>query len=355
MTREETNQLDDLIELHDIGDDFATMVALRRLLRGEDIVRQDKLSILMPDGTETSFMAHFGAMKLRRMLLVNSETVALYNELSLLMEQSGVTVEHWLYTRGESIHMVNCLRATMPLLYSPGYKSYTYTFNFDPTTNTRGLMTSDLLLCEYEEPDGRICCELTVFVSPCCGKTVKADLSMEQAMELLPPRRELQPVCMQITEDDMIQYSVFCAELERDRMVCRIKQDLGMEQIPLHILEHAIQDQAPPEVLQELRPLTEIFRQRQMNVLEKTEPQYHIYRLDAMRRFAETGRLSDHLWCCRTFTIEERISILRFIRFTLMEKENFHLHFLKDEAALRCDEIVLYEERGLSIIKPNAD
>lgn len=356
LTRSESSLLDDLIELHDIGDDFNTMVSLRRLLRGEPVVYQEKLSVYGPDGYRESFMAHFGAMNIRRMLLLNSEAAGIFSDLAMLMQDKGFPVEHLMYTRGEHYHSVTCLRAIMPILFLPGYKAYTYTFTYDPSSHTRGALTSDILICEYEAPDGSIRSELTIFTSPCRGEMMPLSIiSLDQAMRILPDHSMLQPVRKEIDDSDLLKYAEFCADLERGRVVCRIKQDPGIEQIPYHILERSIIDAAPREMLHELYLIGQIFIKRQQDMEEKPASQYHIYRLGAMRRFIETGRLSDHLWCCRTFTLSERLEILCYIRYTLMEKENFHLRFLKHDDAVILEEIVLYEDLGLFIIEPDTD
>lgn len=355
LTRAESSLLDDLIELHDIGDDFNTMVSMRRLLRGEAVVYQEKLSVYGLEGCRESFMAHFGALKIRRMLLLNSETTEIFGDLANLMQEKGFPVEHLMYTRGEPYHMVSCLRAIMPLLFLSGYRGYTYSFTYDPAAHTRGAMTSDLLICEYEAADGSIRSEMTLFTSPCRGEMMPLSISMEQAMRMIPDRSLLQPVRKEIEDSDLLKYAEFCADLERGRVVCRIKQEPGIEQIPYHIMERSIIDKVPKDMLPELYLIGQVFIKRQQDMQDKDVQQYHIFKLGAMRRFIETGRLSDHLWCCRPFTPSERLEILCFIRYTLMEKDNFHLRFLKNDDAVRIDEIVLYEDYGLSIIRPDTD
>lgn len=354
LTREESNQLDDLIELHDIGQDFSTMVALRRFLRGESVAYGDKLTLYSTQGS-MSFLAHFASRKLTRMLLINSEQVPMYNDLALLLEQGNFEAEHWFYSSGNSMHTVNCLRGTIPVLYSPHYRSYTFPIRFDPSRIARGLITSDILFYEFVKGEGELCCEAMVFTTPYHAEVIPIPCAYDRLSRLLPPKDLMQPVRMHVSSSNLIEYIGFCAELERDRTVCRIKPDPGIEQIPLHILKKSIVDHAPPEVVAAVGLLEEVFHYRQQNMLDKSEHQYHIYRKSATEHFVQTGRLSDHPWCCRPFTLQERVEILRYIRHTLMTKETFHLHFLKDDDALRCDEIVLYEGRGLSVIKPDTD
>lgn len=353
LTRAECNQLDDLIELNDIGEDYETMVALRRLLRGEPTVTAPLL-LYDKQGNSCSFLAHFASRSVRRMLLLNCEQVGMFNDLALLMEQGSFTLEHWLYCGTSSLHTVNSLRCAMPLIYSPQYRSYTYQLRFEPSASARGLMVSDLMLYEYAGPDGQLRNEMIIFTAASRGEILPVSVTMEEMRRFLPPREALQPVRQQIVCGNLIEYNDFCAELERDRMVCTIKSDPCIAQIPLAVLRASLLDAAPQEVLDVLPALESSFARRQQNMREKSAPQYYIYRRGAMRRFAQTGVLSDHLWCCRPFTVAERVQILRGLLEELTSRDNVHLCFLKEDEALRYDEIVFFEDRGLSIIQPQS-
>lgn len=355
LSTTERNQLDDLIELHEIGgEDFETMLKLRQLLRGETSSDGRPLRLICRDGSESTFLAHFAGMRIRRMLLLNSERAPIFQDLSLILEQGSFELEHWQYVKNGVMHTVVLLHAAMPLLYSPRY--FSRTFSYDESADTpRGLMTSDILFCEYEQNDGTAATEMIVFDSLQTGQLLPIGSSIDDIMRFLPDRQLMRDMRICIAGTDILQYNAFRAELERNHTVCRINPDLGLEQIPLSILISAITDTAPPELLQTFSPLMTAFAERQRNILEKDVPQYHILKRNAMQRFVQTGRISNHPWCCRAFTMQERAGILRFLREELITRPGFHLHFLKDEAVLRDDEIILYEDRGLSIIKAGAD
>lgn len=356
LTRAERNQLDDLIELHDIGgEDFETMLKLRQILRGEPADEGRAFSLIRRDGSATTFLAHFAGKRIRRMLLLNSERAPIFQDLALLLEGGSFELEHLQYVKNGAMHTVQSLHAAMPIIYSPRYVGRTFSYDDEGIDRPRGLMTSDILFCEYETAEGRPAKDMIVFDSLCTGQQQTVSSGIDDVMRFLPDRRLMRDMRMCIAGADLLQYNAFCAELERDHAVCRIKPDLALEQIPLDILERAVADCAPAELQQEMRPLVAAMRERQRNIMEKDAPQYHIFKRGAMLRFARTGRLSDHLWCCRAFTVEERVSILRYLRDTLMALPGFNLYFLKDDAALREDEIILYEDRGLSIIKAGTD
>lgn len=355
LTRQESSQLDDLIELRDIGDeDYGAMLALRRMIRGEPFTVTSPPVLHFPDGSAQSFLGHYSAVRIYRMLIVNSEQVALYHDLALLLARSAFPVEHFMYAGNHPLHTVQCLHAAMQVLYCASYESFSYSIGLDYPMAPRGLITSDLLLCDYEAEDGRPRHEMIVFTKPGVGQVQWIGSDIPSLRCLLPPRSEMSPIRLSVPGSDLLQYAAFCEELERDRAIYRIKPDLGLEQIPPALLRRAVDD-AAPELHQALDLLEEQFGRRQQNLLTKPNPQYHVLKRQAMWEFVHTGRLSDHPWCCRSFTPAERAEILRFLRHTLMELPGFHLHFLKDDDALRDDEIVLYEGRGLSIIKPGTD
>lgn len=356
LTQVEKNQLDDLIELYDIGgEDFEVMLMLRQILRGERPQVSRDFRLVYPDGRTNSFLGHFAGVRIRRMLLLNSELAPIYQDLASLLEQGDFVLEHWLYARSGAMRMVHMLHIAMPLIYSQRYIARTFSYNDQEQVIPRGLITSDMLICEYETEAGQVQNEIIIFNELNRGQLQPVSAGIDCVMRFLPDVRRMNDVRRRISNIDLLQYNAFCAELERNRSVCRIKPDLGIEQIPLDILRRAIHDQAPIEILQEMGPLVEAFRERQQNVCEKDAPQYHILKRGAMWRFVHSGYTSDHLWCCRPYTIQERGAILRFLRDKLMTLPGFHLYFLKDDDALCDDEIILYEDCGLSILKSGTD
>lgn len=354
LTRQESNLLDDLIELHDIGPAFREMLALRRLLRCEP-VETVPLQLYDSEGTPTSFLAHFAPMNITRMVLINIEQVGLYGELALLMENGDFPVIQLVYTDGRPLHIINTLRGTMPVLFSPRYTAYTHPINFEESITARGLITSDVLICEHLMSDGSYATEAIVFTARDRGEIIHLNSPLDFLMRLLPSQSHMVPVLKHVSGACLKTYNYICADLERDRMVCRIRPDLSLVHIPYPLLVDAFCDHASQEAKESYQMMDEIFLQRQKNMMEKHAHEYSIMRRGVMRRFAATGKLSDHMWCCRPFTMRERIQILRHVRYTLMALPHLHFVFLKDDDALKCDEIIFYEDKGLSFLKNRTD
>lgn len=355
LSQEEDSQLYDLVELYDVGgEDYNVMLALRRLLRGEPLTSSGRLMLQLPDGTMCSFLAHYGNVDIKRILIVNSEQVPMFHDLSLLLTNGDFKIIRLLYSDDSAIHTVHSLHAAMPILYNKAYNSYAYTLPSDPQTATRGLITSDILLCEYER-NGELCQEAVVFTAPNLGQVLKHSMSLDYLRCLFPPQDQMRPVRLVLPENTLLGYSRFCAELEQDCAVYRLKPDIGFDQIPVHLLQRAIADHVERAQLLELKPMGDITKRRQQTLLNQTLPIYHVMKRSAMWQFVKTGRTSDHVWCCRSFTMEERLEILLYVRQQLMSKPNFHLYFLKDDNVLRDDEFVLYEGKGLFVVKPGTD
>lgn len=356
LSKQENNQLDDLIELHDIGNkDFDTMIALRRVLRGEPaFAATPQLMLYDENGCAQSILTHYGAVTLKKVLILNSEHVPVYHDLALMMQQKPFSVEHWIYGSNTPMHTVHSLHAAIPLLYNPNFSSYCFQLQ-NELSHTRGLMTSDLMLCEYLDPKGTLRHEAVIFTDGSVGQVQQISLSIQQFMRFLPRLDVMKPNREIVSSSDMLAYARFCTELEHERAVYRIKPDLGIDQIPVSILRQAVMDGAPPYVQQMLPVLTEQFEIRQNNSLHKKTPQHHVMKKGAMWKFVHTGHTSDHLWCCRDFSMQERLAILRYLRHDLMNQAEFHIHFLKDDDVIRDDEFVLYEGRGLSLIIPGTD
>lgn len=355
LSQEEDSQLYDLVELYDVGgEDYNVMLSLRRLLRGEPLTSAGQLMLQLPDGTSRSFLAHYGAVDIKRMLIVNSEQVPIFHDLSLLLSNNPFKITRILYTDHSALHIVHSLHAAMPILYNRAYNSYSYPLNPDPPATTRGLITSDMMLCEYER-NGKPHHELVVFTEPNRGQVLQHSVTLDELRRFFPPQDQLRPVRLVLPENTLLGYNRFCAELEKDCAVYRLKPDIGFDQIPVHLLRRAIADHVERSQLLELKPMGDITRKRQQMLLNQALPIYHVMKRSAMWQFVKTGRTSDHVWCCRSFTMEERLEILLYIRHQLMSKPNIHLYFLKDDSVLRDDEFVLYEGKGLFVVKPGTD
>lgn len=354
LTSEESSQLYDLVELYDVGgDDYNVMLSLRRLLRGDPLIASGQLMLHTADGATHSFLAHYGSVRLRKMVIINCEQVPMYQDLSQLLTCGSFSIVHLLYSGGSNLHTVQSLHAAIPVLYSQAYSSYTYELKIDPQTTTRGLITSDIMLCDYEK-DGQLFREIVVFTSPWIGEIHPLSSPISEFRRFFPREDQLLPVRLLLPDSTALGYQRFCAEMEQDCAVYRLKPDIGFDHIPPSLLEqvlsrHADNDYVPGT--DEVKQLAAIVSQRQARIQNNTRPVYHIMKRSAMWHFVHTGQVIGHKQALLCLTVSERLETLLYIRDQLMPSGSYHLHFLKDDSVLRDDEFTLFEGKGLLILK----
>ena len=99
----------------------------------------------------------------------------------------------------------------------------------------------------------------------------------------------------------------------------------------------------------------EVYRthlERFENVFSKKKESHIIFSIEAMRRFAQTGRLSDHFFAIRDYTPAERTKILENLRDQAKVNPGFHIYFFKESFEPPLTEICLYEGAGTLMTKP---
>lgn len=208
LTREESSQLCDLVELYDVGgDDYNVMLSLRRLLRGDPLVAPGQLMLRTSEGATHSLLAHFGAVRIRRMVIINCEQIPMYHDLAQLLSCGSFNIIHLLYSGGSNLHTVHSLHAAIPVLYSHSYSSCTYELKIDPQTTTRGLVTSDIMLCDYEK-NGQIHNEIVVFTSPWVGEVQPLCMPISDLRRFFPGDDQLLPVRLLLPDSASLDYHV---------------------------------------------------------------------------------------------------------------------------------------------------
>ena len=75
----------------------------------------------------------------------------------------------------------------------------------------------------------------------------------------------------------------------------------------------------------------------------------------AMRRFAQTGKTTDHFWMMEAYTPAERIEILESLLEQQRDNPYMHMYFLKDDDAIRDVEIAYYEDLGMLFLEADTD
>ena len=149
---------------------------------------------------------------------------------------------------------------------------------------------------------------------------------------------------------DYLAYTEDCRKLEQNRAIYTIKLDVPVSFVPADILKSCVLDGLMEEA--ELEDMERIHRQRFENFLTKKKVNHTIFSREAMARFAQTGRQSDHFFALRSYTPGERVRILQNLREQEAENPYFHVHFFTDDFEPPASEIALYEGVGMLMAKP---
>lgn len=362
LTDQEKGVLDDILEVDQLRKDmdFDAFFRLRSLLKGEEAPRREVILTISQGGTQTTLIKRYGECQRWRGFLINGERAPIFHALSELLQREDFRLEHAMFFNDDQAHTVRLICALLPLMFSTNYEGYAYALDRKREGMTTGLMRADILVCDYVTRGGEVRHDMIVFNADDDASVIESRQSVSTFETLLPPRgdfRSLRSIWYSGT-GDYLAYCRFCMRLEKNRAIYRVKQDVGMDQIPVPLLRRAVEEgplyehRAAPELVDALEA---IFHERWQQTRENPEPVHHVMKRSAMWQFARTGRMSDHFWACRTFTLQERAEILQAMIDLMRFCPDYHFYFLKDDDDLRDDEFVLYEGAGVCVIKPGTD
>ena len=289
-------------------------------------------------------------------VLFNCVDEGLSWEIRRAMEKQPfpITIDHYILSDQSLTRIPGMIKAVLPLLHTQNYRCRAV--SIPEKGARRGIFGADAALMTFEYLGGEEKQYLSYLYGDKGAVTVPLSRHVE-AEDLFFPMENIRQVNgegVPNPQEGMDRYLSFCCDLERGHAVYQIKPSLGMEQIPVDILISAALDEEGmvPEHLNGLVPLLE---NREKNLLSKKKAQYHVFKEENMRRFVLTGRLEDHPALLRAFTPPERVRILRRLEERQKKNPYFHLLFFKEGDRWLDDEVTLYEDAGLSIIKPGTD
>ncbi len=362
LSDQELRRLDDILEVDQLRKDmdYEAFIRLRNLLKGDEVPSSEVILTISAGGAQTTMRRRYGDCLRWRGFLINGERAPIFHTLFRLLEKENFRLEHTMFINWDQAHTVRLICALLPLMFSPNYEGYAYSLDQRMEAMPTGLMRADMLVCDYVSRDGESRHDMIVFNADGNASVIESRQSISNFENLLPPRNSFHSLrsIWKSATGDYLSYSRFCMDLERNRAICRFKQDVGMDQIPVPLLRKALEEgPMPPSLSQRetVDQLEDIFRQRWRQMLENTHPVRHIMKESAMWQFVRTGRMSDHFWACRSFTRAERAEILQSMISLTQQCPDYRLYFLKDNEDLREDEFILYEGIGLSVIRPGSN
>lgn len=363
LTAAESAQLDLIVEKRMLSaDDYAAMESMRRLLQ-ENKPAAEEIWLVCGGGDERiTLREHYARCSRLHMTLLNCEKVHIIPALAAMMEQSDLQVNHYLYAEDTLAHLAEVLRVVRPVLHEKNYAGFLCKGEAGAEM-PQGLVTADLLLSEYLDAQGEWKHDVVAFTKPNEGVLAEFDgpmTAMQPLMDMVlagaqPLRSD---ALVQTGQDDYLAYVRFCSDLEKDRAVYRLKPDFGIEQVPVSIWQKALEE-GPLGENEEIRAivkeLVQLSQLRHRNALEKKQPTCHVLKSRAVWNFVRTGRLSDQFWGFRALTWEERLEVLQLLLRQQMNNPWFNLMLFKDDDAVCDDEVILYDDLALFIIKPGTD
>ncbi len=265
-----------------------------------------------------------------------------------------ITMDHYILEPQSAAEAPGMIKSILPLLHTPGYRCLAVTV--PDRAYRKGILGADAALMTFEYADGTEKQFLTFLYGEKEEMTVPLTkhIDAKELVGTVGSIRQINGEGLPRPNEGLERYMAFCCSLERGHAVYQIKPCFGMEQVPAEIIIRAGLDGEGrvPEYLKGLIPL---LNKREKNLLGKKRPQYHVFKQAEMARFVRTGQMADHPALLRPFTPPERVEILIRLEERLNRNPYFHLLFFKEEDVWLDDEVTLYEDAGLSIIKPGTD
>lgn len=315
-------------------------------------------------GQRIDLLERYASMKDVRILLLNCHSVAVFSILRRLLALEHVSVEHYIRSDGNAAKTICAVNSLISVFYKRRYSAYTCVNNpYDDATAPQGVMKADMMAVSCTLTDGGTREDVIVFNGHTEGSLLTHGGLQGMLADALGLKREkyapLKRTYFHCSAfENYIQFSHDYAELERNRAIWKIKPDIGVDWIPVQILAQALMEGPAPEgELDEavVQALYEIYDRRYQNTISKRKPAHTIMKRGAMRRFALTGRTSDHFWAMRPYTPPERAAILTDILHHQQHNPFFHIYFLKDDCTLRDAEITLYDGLGILMTESDTD
>ena len=292
---------------------------------------------------------------------------AIFDALRKQIYKTDVTCEvrvaHILYTGEEEI--VHNISAIQPLLYCDCYRAYCLqpgVFSREREAFYRQNCIYALMLDEH----GNWFRQTLVLVE----RGVLIPLQKTEARKDDPMSRyfaaDIENMPMLKVEmpkggsmESYLEYIKGCRRLEQSRARYIIKQDLSLTCVHPEILMPCVRDEfwqmAGERAEAWKAEFWKIHMDRWENAFSRKRENHIIFSAAAMKRFAQTGRQSDHFFAIRPYTRQERAAILRNLRDQARENPCFHVHFFHGCFEPTLTEIGLYEGMGTLMTKPYTD
>jgi len=366
LTETECVHLDEAMELLKWQDDYYSSKEMLGFLQGYVPETGDvMLKYVNPECIEQTdrdipliFDDAFSGGTDIEIMLVNCQYVPMFDKLHRLLCTQNARVNHYIMVNDDTARTIHAVNTVFSIMFLPGYQGFL--LRSKDASGHNGIQTSDFMLANWTNAEGQRCESLVLFDTPNNARAYRSVTPGTLAKLLEIPKETYQPIKRSYMDgNDGNKYVKFCAEcagIERNRRVFAIKPDLCLEHVPVDILLNAAREGAlgqTEEFALTEKILFDLSRRRYKSVFESRKAHHTIMKRSAVWKFVRTGRLSDHFWGLRPFTLQERATIIRHLIDQIENNPYFHIYFLKDNQFLRDIEVFCFDGKGLLIV--NAD
>lgn len=267
------------------------------------------------------------------------------------------SVRHYLYMHPSDREGILRVETVFPMFFSPNYSFYLLDQKYTEGVETGypgHLMNfihlkseaSVLLLLIDEKRAMAVPIEENMSLDACVRNTIGETAAYQK-----------QNFHAVNTEGDYLRYLDYICCLENRHAIYRFKADIGLELISYEIQSRALREgdftAVHPEMKANIPAVIDIEKKRYIQSMQKRR-QIHIM-TDTMWTFVRTGKISDHFWGMRPFTMEERKRILTELIGRCRGQPGFQVRFLKRKMETEVHEVICYENTGICFIPKSTD
>ncbi len=300
------------------------------------------------------------------MLVVNSGCEMFFGELSAMLRDCpdlDCRIEHYLLVSDASGALAQQLGAVMGVFHDPRYQGYYRTWRSE-TLFIGGSVHNNVTAILGVREDGSTFTQLLIIRED--GKSLLYD--NDSAVDLFSffqrviagVRSSAMPLKTEYPEQDVVGGLIaICRRYlncEKDRAICCIAPDICFELIPCDILKRVMLDSAfrgCDENEPTAAELIEIHQARYENIRSKKKKTMYMFSWEGLKRFARTGRTTDHVAGMRIFTPKERIAILRDVVEQCRSNVYMSIHILHTNLKVRGMTLTTHEGMGVYLLDSN--
>lgn len=371
LTEEEQAQLHEAVQVARQGEEqYLVGLKVWDFVSGKQPEQTKELEITdVLTGEPVSLIKRYSGRKVRAAVFNCQYITGLFNLLHALLGEEGVEARHYMFIDSDGVRTMSALNTLMQVFYMKGYSGYTFTATPEEKASHCGINAADAAIFDYYDDNGMPCEDIIVFTGAQSGRLLTYRGAQGRTERLLGiDTRTFESIKRTYFDcgalEDYVRYSENYAALEYNRSIWKLKPDVGVDQIPMHVLAQAFMRAPVPEEVGNVyseafhdtfAELRDIYERRFRNTCTKRKPVYTIMKRSAMRRFAQTGKTTDHFWMMEAYTPAERIEILESLLEQQRDNPYMHMYFLKDDDAIRDVEIAYYEDLGMLFLEADTD